>query len=663
MNAVFSEFCLKVKLPLLTRHLRKDNKIEMRNSRIAVFVAAPYKTYAHEITSGMFEEAKKRGVTLCLFSVLSEANIETQSVNIGEAAIINLPDLKKFDAIILLKSTILNPIALNYIDEVIEKAAGVPIVSICCEVDGAYNIYFDEYTGIAELSKHFVEVHGKKRFCYVGGPVGNKVADNCLIAFKKSMDDLGVKIDDSQIFRGSYMRESGAEAAEYFIKSNQKPDAILCTNDDMALGVSDYLSDIGISIPTDIAIAGEDATKEAEIHVPSITSVLRPTRALGMRSVATALDVLEGKEVSRSQSFETRMVIGNSCGCGAIDESCETSYIKFLTKQRDRFTKDHYASVTFNTYLSGAEDMNDLRNRLSTVVEQFAIRRLYVCVSESHLSEQPNPGSFATRLDLPHSEFGSMRLIFGFDGKHVLPRKSFLSEELLPDMPDHEGESLVFCSMYSLNRNYGYVVFDAEDISEFMFRSFCQTLATAVENLCLHFAVQNYAKQLEQLYIRDTLTGLLNRRGYVQCANELFEKAKSRKKSFMILSADIDYLKYINDNFGHKEGDAAISSLAACLKRVARPQDICVHLSGDEFMVLGIDYSHTDMEQFIKSVYTEVERFNMVSDKPYQLSASLGGYVCVPDENTSLEFLTNIADNEMYNTKKLHHQNNPDGKR
>ncbi|NLC78368.1 MAG: diguanylate cyclase [Ruminococcaceae bacterium] len=635
----------------------------MKNRRIAVFVAAPYKTYAHEITSGMFEAAKKRGVTLCVFSVLSEANIETQSVNIGEAAIINLPDLKKFDAIILMKSTILNPIALNYIDEIIDDAGDVPLISICCDVENAYNIYFDEYTGIAALAKHFVEVHGKKKFCYVGGPVGNKVADNCLLAFKQSMEDLGITISDSEIYRGNYMRESGAAAAEYFIKSGQHPEAILCTNDDMALGVSDYLSDVGIKIPEEIAIAGEDATKEAAIHVPSITSVLRPTRKLGMRAVETALDLLDGKKIHRDQSFETEMVIGNSCGCGKVDESCETNYIKFLTKERDRFTKDHYAGVTFNTYLSGAEDMNDLRNRLSTVVEQFAIRRLYVCVSESHLSEQPNPGSFSARIDLPHSNFGNMRLIFGYDGKRVLSRKSFASTDLLPDMEDHEGESLVFCSMYSLNRNYGYVVFDAADISEFMFRSFCQTLATAVENLCLHFAVQNYAKQLEQLYIRDTLTGLLNRRGYVQCADELFEKARNRKKGFMVLSADIDFLKSINDNYGHKEGDVAISSLAACLKRVARPQDICVHLSGDEFMVLGIDYTQADMEQFISSVYTEIDRFNVISDKPYKLAASLGGTVCVPDADTTLEYLTNVADNAMYTEKKLHHQGCPESMR
>ena len=88
---------------------------------------------------------------------------------------------------------------------------------------------------------------------------------------------------------------------------------------------------------------------------------------------------------------------------------------------------------------------------------------------------------------------------------------------------------------------------------------------------------------LQQLSYNDELTGLLNRRGFLSMAQQQLKIAQREDWQLVLLFADLDSLKNINDNFGHTEGDRALKNVAAVLKKTFRTSDLLARLGGDEW--------------------------------------------------------------------------------
>jgi diguanylate cyclase (GGDEF)-like protein len=115
--------------------------------------------------------------------------------------------------------------------------------------------------------------------------------------------------------------------------------------------------------------------------------------------------------------------------------------------------------------------------------------------------------------------------------------------------------------------------------------------------------------------------------------------------------ADLDGLKWINDRYGHGEGDRAISLAAACIKETFRRFDVTARLSGDEFVALI-------MEEPGRSAETICRRLQMNladcagADSPYKLSMSVGVAHFDPDKPVTLQELMRQADTELYEHKR-----------
>lgn len=142
----------------------------------------------------------------------------------------------------------------------------------------------------------------------------------------------------------------------------------------------------------------------------------------------------------------------------------------------------------------------------------------------------------------------------------------------------------------------------------------------------LSFAI---ARQQAQLHLRnlslmDELTGLHNRRGFVGLAEQHLKLTSRQRVRSTLVFIDVDNLKYINDNYGHREGDYALQQIAALLRECFRQSDIIGRLGGDEFCVL---LSHTnETPEFLVSERLShlIEKANKNSQRVYALSVSLG---------------------------------------
>ncbi|SFP16320.1 GGDEF domain-containing protein [Hydrogenimonas thermophila] len=163
-------------------------------------------------------------------------------------------------------------------------------------------------------------------------------------------------------------------------------------------------------------------------------------------------------------------------------------------------------------------------------------------------------------------------------------------------------------------------------------------------------------KELEERFkmaIRDPLTGLYNRSYLIEFADKSLQKhIRDEENNYAyVIFFDLDNFKYVNDTFGHKEGDKVLKKVANILKKSFRSYDIVARLGGDEFIVFldssKIKESMFDIDKYLERIVGKIE----AKFEKYNISASYGVAI-FPKDGTTIEDLIDIADQRMYELKK-----------
>jgi diguanylate cyclase (GGDEF)-like protein len=157
-------------------------------------------------------------------------------------------------------------------------------------------------------------------------------------------------------------------------------------------------------------------------------------------------------------------------------------------------------------------------------------------------------------------------------------------------------------------------------------------------------------KLLRELSLTDDLTGLYNRRGFLALANQQLKQVHRANKSLMLLYADMDGLKQINDRYGHEEGSKAIVKVAEILNHTFRESDIIARLGGDEFAIMVVDANDDSLEFLAARMQSALKEYNAQRFSPYDLSMSIGATKF--ERGCSIEDLITRADEAMYRNKR-----------
>jgi diguanylate cyclase (GGDEF)-like protein len=157
---------------------------------------------------------------------------------------------------------------------------------------------------------------------------------------------------------------------------------------------------------------------------------------------------------------------------------------------------------------------------------------------------------------------------------------------------------------------------------------------------------------VEEMAIKDSLTGLVNRRGFLTIAERQVSYLRRHSTPYLLLYADLDGLKSINDAWGHKAGDAAIQAAAEILRGALRDSDIVSRLGGDEFTVLVNMADPLAYDRIKRRIDEGCEAFNLKREKPWTLSFSIGRYRAEPGCELSIERMLDLADADMYAQKQ-----------
>ena len=156
---------------------------------------------------------------------------------------------------------------------------------------------------------------------------------------------------------------------------------------------------------------------------------------------------------------------------------------------------------------------------------------------------------------------------------------------------------------------------------------------------------------LDAMAKTDELTGLYNRRGFLEYANNEIVNPENAGKKALICYCDMDNLKYVNDKFGHDDGDFALREIAHILKDAFREKDIIGRMGGDEFIVFALTQTSDYEKQIKQRIDNITKRHNDEADKPYPIEMSTGICEFNCDVDVDIHEIIDKADEKLYKEK------------
>lgn len=181
----------------------------------------------------------------------------------------------------------------------------------------------DGRKGAREIARYVLD-QGHTRLAVIAGPAALWTAEQRLAGYRETVAAAGRDPDDMLVLVGDYRQNSGAELAAQALSgpTNERPTAILCANDLMAIGALEYCKSAGIRVPHDVSIVGFDDVPVASMLTPRLTTVRQPAHAMGYRAATLLIDLVRGTDVDEPIApFPVEVQIRDSVGPPPPDRS------------------------------------------------------------------------------------------------------------------------------------------------------------------------------------------------------------------------------------------------------------------------------------------------------------------------------------------------------
>lgn len=256
----------------------------------------------------------------------------------------------------------------------------------------------------------------------------------------------------------------------------------------------------------------------------------------------------------------------------------------------------------------------------------------------------------ATSSGLPPSGTKTMAIDEGLSGKTYRTRKTYLYGDIrqVEDAQPVRSEYRSFISTPIGDIGVFQVVSNQID-------AFTEEDARLVELLVGHLFEALRRVQLEdklkERAIRDSLTGLFNRRYFNETLQKEVERSKRGGRPLAFLMLDVNRFKEINDSYSHQTGDKILQEVANLLKENVRSADIVIRYGGDEFLII-LPETNGEASKIINRIRKELEKWNQKQDiLDFPLTLAIGSSYWDPGSDLNVEEALKKADREMYEDK------------
>ncbi len=616
---------------------------------IGVYATQAHHEFQDLLCRGICSRAYDLGYNVAIFS--NFVGYGELKYEVGECNIADFPIYSDLAGIIMLPDTMHVRDFKSNIAGNIKKYSKCPVVSVRHGLGEYYNVLMDEGTSLDDIIQHLINLHNYTKLNFLTGPKDNPVSIQRLNTYRRILKENGIPVEEDRIYYGDFWKKSAGEAVEKWLADPAKrPEAIICANDYMAMAVCNALAERGVLVPRDMAVTGCDNISISLDFMPPITTVGMPVFDMGMEAVDKINMHNQGIPLESTTYLKSITYIRESCGC-KIKDNAEN-----VLRRRNHLineTEDKDKSISDNAYMSidltGTTTQEELNHKLSHYTylnEGFS--SFYMCLFRGW-DRHNNSLDFDTI-----TRNGQVTMEVGLKNRVWLEKVDFNIKELLPSVyMDEEPQFFYFNMLHHQEKCYGYAAISFERFQAYKssYQGWLINVCNALENIKIHSELNRLVYELEDMSVKDELTGLYNRRALHTLGQKYLEQSRENHSSIMVFSADMDNLKEINDDFGHAQGDLAIKIVADALMNASEDDEICIRMGGDEYSVIGVEYDDKKMKQFVTKFENAMKKFNQSVSNKHEISISYGWSITQVDEDTKLEECLSVADSRMYYQK------------
>lgn len=732
-----------------------------KQPRLAVFITNFRDHFVREFVKGAEMAAARTGVQLIF------AQTESRDVPIGSRYQYNaLFDLFRFgsmDGLILPTGIMFNFSGVERAIEYCRSLGDFPVVSVGWPLPDYPSLYVDNRSGMAEALEHLIKCHGRRKIAFVKGLSLNYDSMERFNAFLETLSACDLLADPDLIVEGDFTPQSGTLAVDTLLLERGKTfDAVIASNDDMAMAVIKRLEQLGKRVPEDVSVIGFDNLQLSAVSLPGLSTIDQQICMQGYQSVHLLLQVIQGVSIPGQTVIRSGFVPRESCGCRSrhislmfddfpsvegfcfpqekdssdrdglaplvdavlaepdnpdgfirieryLQQALKGGYGSDLLNRDaeqlfDSLTREHtrdlyvvkkvrlfihlvlsasrgayslYDSMeriyAETEYLSrvremvGASSLDDLKKWLTGFFRKFGIQRAFIGFFPEPLEYRRGDALSPPAEVIPFLLFRDGRLHPAGNGRALLPLNRFIPDPLW----DTENLSSLICyPLFFMDEQYGYAIFEKENLPVYLLNTLADQIGASYRLLRTTDERERVEKKLRRVLLEleesnkelfnlsktDELTGLKNRRGFFDTAGEVLDLARYRKMGGNLLFIDLDGLKRINDEFGHEQGDRAISAVAGILEKVFDKGEVLARLGGDEFIVLSTGSDEDYPQQAILRIKTALDEINRMESHPARLAVSMGASPFTAEDLKSLQELMADADDRLYREKNLKKQ-------
>ncbi|WP_295089233.1 GGDEF domain-containing protein [uncultured Ruminococcus sp.] len=601
-------------------------------------------------------EAKAQGCRVQIFNMYTDLYCG-RSREIGEKSILNVIRMQKLSALILLSQTILNQEA---VDEVVDQArqAGVPVISIDQQHEGCYNVLYEYEKPFSRVVRHVFQVHHCRRVAFIAGFKGNSFSEARVQVYRDALEEFGIPFDPKLLKYGDFW-EYPAIAATKELLEDGIPEAIICANDSMAIAVCEVLSQKGIRVPEDVIVTGFDGIERELYHSPRLTTAAQDQPHCGKLAVETAMRLIRGEKLPPQDFYVHNEVrFSESCGCKKLDYHNSNHMLMQIYGEMEEAREFESWIFSMIAMLTDGHTLLEMPEYLQRYVMGMSVVYMQICLNAEFLRACDVDISADTQKDdmfvLAQREMT--------DYFRPLTRYSFQQQMSDPEKVYSYDLPVLFVPLHDQSDVFGYLiaVFDPDSFHHNRLYSFVMGMNQALSTIrsqsklrSINRILSETNKELANMYIHDSMTGLLNRRGFFQELERRRAAYRDRQSWIYVASVDMDSLKYINDTYGHQEGDFAIKTVADAISACAGENGICARFGGDEYMaaIITEDPEEDGCRSFAQRLSSRLHSLNEQKLRPYQFGASCGTVLESITEDLDLDRLMKLADDRMYSEK------------
>lgn len=280
------------------------------------FLATQFDEYYQNLVfHGALEEARRYPVQL-IFYEGSNTDTLNKAGALDDTAF-SLAAKTQLDGLIVMTNTMGSSFSRERIAGYLASFSHIPIVSIGLSFDNVYTLSPHASGGMSQLTSHLVEVHKRRHFLFLAGPLGHPESEARKREFLDTLSELLPEAKPT-VVHADFLEEKAYECTLSIIGQTWNFDAVVAANDQMAFGSIRALEEYGLHVPSRVSVTGFDDIPYSVLSIPALTTIHQPTTELGRRAIeylAFELELGTADKVRRFTDLTTSFVIRQSCGC------------------------------------------------------------------------------------------------------------------------------------------------------------------------------------------------------------------------------------------------------------------------------------------------------------------------------------------------------------